>query len=282
MKKILALLLSVLMVLSFAACGGDKKDASEGGEKKDKLPEMNAQAVVADTDDYYIEITGMEDSFLGTELSVSLENRMDEACVFSLDSLVVNGVECTCLMYVEVEAGKKATDTITVFDDDLEMIGMSEYTDMQFVFSVSDTEYAELDSFEFGFYPYGEENASKFVREEKSSDVVVMDNEYVTVTMIDAKDDEFLGYSVYFYVENKTDETLSLSADGVSVNDIMTEPYFFVYVNAGCNAVVDMNWSDLDEKSITDVEKIEFELSATNGDDWFADPYAVETIVLNP
>ena len=306
MKKLLALLLALLMMFSFVACEKDSDkdtdkdddkssvtDKNDGsGEKEDDDKELEfvfEETVVVDNDECLIKITDIDsEDFFGYTLKAELENKSsDKTYVFSVDSASVNGVQCSPLFYSEIAAGKKAKEDISFGGDQLEEKGITEYTDIELTFRVYDSEDWMADDIAVetvNIYPYGEENATKFVRESKDTDNVIMDNEYAKVTVIECGKDEFWGYTASLYIENKSDKTLMISADDVAVNGYMADPLFATSVSEGKVAFSSMSWSDetFEENGITDVEEIEFTLTVTDADDWLADSFAEEVITLNP
>ncbi len=75
------------------------------------------------------------------------------------------------------------------------------------------------------------------------------------------------------------------SIDDVSVNGYMMDPFWGTEVVADSVAFSDISWFDesLEENGIdkNDITEIEFTLRASDSDDWMADPYVEENIVLN-
>ena len=74
------------------------------------------------------------------------------------------------------------------------------------------------------------------------------------------------------------------TAEDVSVNGFMLDPFYATSVDAGKCAFSDMSWfeSDFEENGITDVENIEFTLRVYNEEDWSDEDFANELITLTP
>ena len=75
-----------------------------------------------------------------------------------------------------------------------------------------------------------------------------------------------------------------LTAEDVSVNGYMLDPYFSTSLAPGFTAFSDMYWNEeeFEENGIVDVEEIEFTLQVYDAD-IFDDDYLVEkNIILNP
>ena len=313
MKKLIALLLALLMVVLFAACAAsdadddsDKEDdvkqeekdneanddEEEEGKDKDEqdLGEISfTEQVVVDNDECVITITGIEpDGDWGYTLKAELENKSsDKTYMFSVDSASINGVVTDPYFASDVAAGKKAREDISFMDENLEKNDIGEYTDIELTFSVSDADDWSAENVAeetVHIYPYGEDNAVEFVREAQDTDNVILDNEYATVIVTGYTEDDIWGYMVELYFVNKTENNLMFSAEDVSVNGYMADPFYSESVAAGKMAFGSMSWLDttFEENDITEVEEIEFTLTVSNDDDWSIDDYVNETIVLNP
>lgn len=317
MKHIFSLLLSVVMLLSFTACtagtdsdtdtdtpttttapSGETDDGAEDAgdaddtQTDDEQPEgasTFAEQVIIDNEACTIKITGVEeDALFGFTLKVYLENKStDTTYMFAVDNASINGVKADPFFATEVAAGMKANEEISFMADELEEYGIGQFTDIALAFSVSDAEdwmaepVAEASAH---VYPYGEENKTTFVREPQGSDVVIMDNDQVKVTVIGYAQDEFLGYTVNMYIENKSDMSLMLSAEDVAVNGYMLDPFYAEMVSAGVNAFSSMSWftEDFEDNGITAVDSIAFALRVYDDEDWLADALASEDVTLNP
>lgn len=313
MKKLLACMLAALMLLSLAACGapqtgdsnaagsnfGDSTVTTNGvAEDTTTAPEETAAStapaliseehVVIDDEFCTIKITGVEpDGILGYGVKIYLENKTDKDLMFSVESAAVNGVQTDPFFATEVAAGKKSNETISFMDSTLEENGIVDYTDIELAFEVSDADdwMADPVSQVSGhFYPYGEEYAVSFVREAQDTDVVLVDNEYMTVTAIGYEMDDIWGYSAKLFLVNKTDSAVMFSADDVSVNGFMVDPFFACSVDAGKCTFSSITWleNSLSENNITEIETIEMTVRAYPEGDFMADDYFNETVTLNP
>ena len=301
MKRLASLLLALMLILSLAACGGEttpdtnngtnpSQSESNNDEGKTDENEVSFTEVVAvDNAECTIKITEIDpDNMWGFTLKAQLENKSaDKTYMFSVESAAINGVQCDPLFATEVAAGKKSNKEISFPGDELEENGVGDYTDIELTFRVYDSNDWEADAVAketIHIYPYGEDKATKFVREAQASDNVLIDNEYVTVIVTGYEDDEIWGYTVNLFLLNKTDKNVMFSVDEASVNGFMADPFYATSVSAGKCAFSSMAWSDttLEENSITEIEEIEFNFRAYDEDDWSGNDFANETITLNP
>ena len=318
MKKFISLLLALILSLGLIGCGevqyenddddieeeededdedkddedDENKDDKDDKGKKDKLELVDFDnVVVTDNDLFSITVTDFEeDDFWGYELKVRLENKSDTSYTFNTKSVYVNGVQADALFYAEVDAGKKANETVTFFSEDFEEYGIDEFTDIELTFNVydnSDWSTPDVDIPTVHIYPYGEDNAEQFVRESKNTDEIVIDNEYATITVIGHEFDDDFGYYMNLYIVNKSEHYLNFYEDDSSLNGYMTDPIFYDTLNPGKSIFTSVLWStetleenDIDD--IDDIEEIEFSVCASDAEDWMAGYYFVEAITVNP
>lgn len=310
MKKLIVCILALAMLLSFAACGapqtndpdtttagsattaaGDAETTAAGSETTAAgADEVEFQEVtVVDNEHCVIKVTGIEpDNMWGFTLNMYLENKSaDKTFMFSVDSAAVNGVQTAPLFASEVAPGKKANETLSFTDADLEENGIVKYTDIELAFRVYDSNdwlAEEVAEPSVHIYPYGEENAATFIREAQDTDTVLVDNDQVTVIVTGYKMDDIWGYSADLFLVNKTDAAVMFSAKDVSLNGFMVDPFFAASVEAGKCAFSSITWlnNSLEQNSITEIESIEFTLTASPADDWLADDLVNQTVTLNP
>ena len=198
MKKLVTLLLSLALVLSLAACGGEatpdaSDDAPASSQNEESTENDNTEnqivfeeVVAIDNAECAVKITEIDpDNMWGYTLKAQLENKSTEKTyMFSVESASINGVQCDPMFASEVAAGKKANEEINFSTDTLEENGIVEYTDIELTFKVYDSNDWSADPVgkeTIHVYPYGEENAVAFVREAQATDNVIIDNDYVTV-----------------------------------------------------------------------------------------------------
>ena len=311
MKKLIALLLILALMLSFAACSADSDKDSDDGEKTsqnetdkddDKDKEDNkdddkankeeitfTELTVVDNEQCSIKITEIDpDNTWGYTLKAQLENKSaDKKYMFSVESASINGVKCDPYFASEVAAGKKSNSDISFSNTALDKNDIGAYTDIELTFRVYDSDDWSADDIvqtTVHVYPYGEEKATKFTREAKASDNVVVDNEYVTVIVTGYEQDDIWGYTANLFLVNKTDKTVMFDVEDDSVNGFMIDSYYAESLAAGKCAFSSMSWSneDLEENDITKVEEIEFTLEVYDPEDWMAEDYVNQTVTLAP
>lgn len=311
MKKIRALILAVLMMITISACSSEKTGESNPEKTKDVVgtvatekteePQETTETTyhseetsfqeltVVDNASCTIKITGIDpDNMWGYTLKAYLENKSaDKTYMFSVVSASINGVKADPFFATEVAAGKKSNETITFSDGYLNETNIGKVTDIELEFRVYDSNdwMAEpVAETSVHVYPYGEENATLYTREIQDTDTVIVDNDFVTAVVTDYENDDIWGYTVNLFLVNKTDTSVMFSVDEASVNGYMADPFFATSVGANKCAFSSMSWSDdtLEANGISDVESIEFVLRVYREEDWTADDLVNEKITLNP
>lgn len=319
MKKLLALILTLLLVFSVGACGfsstetsttqGDMNTSKDSGLNGDEMPESMETAakleskdtaaksneitfeemIVVDNDDCTIKITGIDpDNIWGYSLNAYFENKSsDKTYMFSVQDAAVNGVVSDPFFATEVSPNKKLNDDINFMDDTLEDNGIIEFSDIEITFKVYDSDDWMADPVALEtvhVYPFGKENASTFVRESQSTDNVLFDDENVSVIILNYTEDPLWGYTINLYLVNKTDRTLMYSVDDASVNGYILDPFWAKEVQPAKVAFTSLSWSDtqLEENGITEVEEIEMLFRIYDSEDWFADSLLEEIVTLKP
>ena len=114
-------------------------------------------------------------------------------------------------------------------------------------------------------------------------EIVLVDNEHVTVKITGVEQDAILGYTLKVFTENKTDMELMLTVEDVSVNGYMCDPFWAETVAGGKKSNTSIFWleSSFEENGIEAVEEITFTLRAYDNNDWLSEDVVNETITVN-
>ena len=248
----------------------ESKDVEETKEGK-KTPSKSTRPITLKNemlvDNELFSITAKsidEDSEYGYTVYLLIENKSpDKTYTFNIQKGEVNGVEVNLYTVIFVNPGKKANTSVII--DDLKEYGIEEYTDIELTVDVTEGKYTYDEPYTMSesihIYPYGKENAGKFVYEAKAGDQVLVDNEYVTVIYTGDNKENELGYSINLYIVNKTDKDITVSGDDMSINGYMVGADFFKDVSAGKVSLSNIQWyeetfkeNDIDESKINDIE----------------------------
>lgn len=278
MKKILAVLISVLLLFCLTACGEDEvKDtdtqqttAEETTAEEITKPEVFEQVTIADNEHFSFTVLDVyEDEVEGYVMKADIRNKSADADYsLTLDACSINGIAVSSTFYSsDIKAGKKSVEEINCYDELLKNNSVGEYTDIEMVFSVYTDLLADeaLAEYVLHYYPSGQENATKYERTIKDTDKVLVDNEYMTIvaTMI-SHDEEWECQKVNLYLVNKTNEDVSLDGVSFSINDVMIESFYLEMIPEGkcCYSSIEFDDRELEDKGIEAIENIEIEFEA--------------------
>ncbi len=311
-KKISAIVLTAALAASLGACGSSSSDTKEAEAAGTQSAETQTtettvtetasadtkqsegkktitfeQQTVIDNDNCAITITDIKaDSSGNYTVNINLENKSsDVTYMFAVDEAYVNGVYNDPFFAKEVAPGKQSNSSLTF--SSMKNYGISEFTDIEILFRVYDSDDWMADNVvkeTIHLYPYGEESVETYTRESQDSDIVLVDNDYVSAVIIGFEEDSIWGYTADLFLENKTDNTVMFSVDDCSINGYMADPFFAASVAAGRDRYSSMSWSNstLEENGIENVTEIEFTFRAHDYDDYSAPDYVNETITVNP
>lgn len=241
-----------------------------------------------DNDECSVKITDIQmDSLWGYTVKVLLENKSDsKTYMYSVESAAVNGVSWDPFFATEVSAGKKKNDSITFSNDEKEAL-LSEFTDIELVIRVYDSDdwAAENVAHEcVRIYPMGENKVKAYVREPQPTDLVLVDNDQLSIIVTGYDSDPIWGYSANLYLKNKTDDSLMFNVEDVSVNGFMCDPFWANEIAPGKIDFSKISWSDssFEENGITQVETIELKFRVYDANDLMSGNIFSEAFTLEP
>lgn len=280
MKRLLALLLCFVMIFALVACSEgpaskkDKDDKKEDGGK-DKSAITLGQTVVVDNSECLVMITGAKfEEYYGLVLKVYVENKSAETTYcFSTKDTSVNGMQCGSSFYETVAPGKKANGILSISESSFSGFDIGDYTDIETTFYAYDE-----DNYDYIFeetvrvFPFGYDKAVAYTHPAAATDVVIVDNEYATVTVVKRGYDEYNDYyNVELFIQSKCDKGLHLYSSDESVNGYMVDGYMSSRdLTPGKCEYATLEWSvsDLKENDISTVSQIEFTLKIEDRNSW--------------
>ena len=309
MKKLIALILVLSILMAFAACGemvpsedidgnaetaatAGKVEPEEEGEEKEEVASVQQpdfpETIIVDDENCTVKITSIEaDDMWGYTLKVYLENKTDLNLMYSLDQVSVNGYMCDPFWATTVNAGMKANEDISFTKESFKECGITDVTDITFKLRVYDDEDWTADALVedmYVIYPLGEDAAQVYTREAQPDDVILFDTEDCTMIVTGYDPDGLFGYTVNVFILNKTDENLMFSIGDAAVNGFMCDPFWATEVAAGKMAYSEISWleDDFEANGITEVETLTLPIRVYNSDDWAEAEYVSDTFELNP
>ncbi|MDD6638009.1 MAG: hypothetical protein PUE81_04450 [Lachnospiraceae bacterium] len=288
MKKRVKLLAVVLCLLLFATMalgsgssgsGEDKKisDVSSGASSTEETSTENVTTEIAieeqvlyDENDIKITATGLEDSWLGTELQVLIENNSSQSITIQARNANVNGYMVPTVMSADVAAGKKANDSLTFETSGLKECGIDNIATMEFLFHIFDSESWD-EIVDTDVITVETSIAESYTQTYDDSGEVLVDTDGIKIVGKGLSDeDSFWGPGVILYIENNSDQNVTIQVRDVSVNGFMVDSSMSEDVVAGKKAMSAVQFfsTDLEENSIDDITDVELYFHIFNLESW--------------
>ncbi len=236
-------------------------------------------------------VSGGSDEWGDAVFQVLCENKTeDKELSFSIDNVVMNGWTTSAFLSEHVTAGKSANAEFTIYESQMESVGLDAPEKLVFLASVGDEdawwtdEYFARDT--VTVYPTGlsDSQVDMSVRALETSDTVVIDQDGIRFAFISMEKDDWDNYKVSIYVRNETDMDLSFSMEDVSVDGYMIDPYWGGTVYAGTQLMSEFTLfsDDLEANGIDVPTQIEYTLLASDVNDWDKDYIINDTFVYEP
>lgn len=280
MKKIIMLLLIVLIIL-LAGCSSEntQNSGNNSATAPKKITEPTPtltptpiptptpfiisvdEQILLDRDGVKITLKSFSiEGFMGPELNILIENNSNNDLTIQTRNSSANGVMIETLLSCDITAGKKANETITILNTDLEIAKIETIKDIEFIFHVFDSETWD-DIFDSEIISITTNVDPSFIQQYDDSGYEVMNQDGFRI-IVQKKDSEesFWGADIYIYVENNSDKDATIQVRDMSVNGFMLEPIFSCDIISGKKAFDTITFleSDLKDNEIIEIEKLEF------------------------
>lgn len=270
MKKFLAIILTALMVCSFAGCDLESNSAPESNSKKSssKKDVTISEQVCFDHDGIKVTAKSItNDSIWGKGIKLLLENDSEKDYSVSTSEVIVNNCMVSSLFSCEIAAGKKANDTLYLSSSSLEAAGITNIGQIEIYFYVYDsstyeTVYkAECTTIKTSLYDEMDTTVNDAGQELYNKDGIRIVGKYVD-------ENTFWGSSVLLYIENKSKQNITVSCDDISVNGYMVSALLASTVYKDKYSIDDITIlsSSLEENDITEIDTIELKFHIYNSD----------------
>jgi hypothetical protein len=302
MKKLTIISIISVVILSILACGGTSEVTEEvlkpvteeiitDIETEDQENQEESTPIQIDTEespsstDIHIEeqvvfdqegikITikslDIESSFFGPELKVLIENNNAIDITVQVRKASINDIMVDAMFSSDVATGKKINDEITFMSSELEDAGITTIKEIEFSFHIFDTD--SWDTIIDSDMIHIETSADDaFVQEFDDSGFLAVDSNGVKIVIkkLDSED-SFWGADVYVYIENNTNQDITVQVRDVSIDGFMVDPIFSSDVVSGKKAFDSISFmeSDLVDNEITDIKTIELKFHVFDMDSW--------------
>lgn len=289
MKRLPAIILTLILVLSLSACGlpsnpeikqpshittNDNEDGAQQNEQTKEPSQAEVtihETVLVDEVGIKITATGLEsDAIFGSELKLLIENNSGKDLTFQCRNASINGYMVGTVMSVNVANGKKANDSLTFMEADLEACKIDAIADMEIAFHIFDTSnwktYLDTSAIQVktsiaDTYPYRYDDSGNLAYEGNGVKIVVKGL---------SEESSILGPSIVVYIENTSGQNLTVQTRNVSINGFMVNATFSCEIAAGKRAVDAITFleSDLEKNGITAITDVELSFHIFDFETW--------------
>lgn len=245
MKRIFVIVLAFILVTTLVACGGSsagevkepsavtagdisentqRDEQADPSEKPGKTEVTMNEAVLVD--EAGVKITAKRlvlDGIFGPEIKLLIENDSGKDLTFQCRNASVNGYMVETMMSVDVVNGKKANDSVTFMESDLEACGIEMIADIEFSFHVFDmsewetyldTDAIRLETSIADTFEYAYDDSGDLAYEGAGVKIVVKGL---------AEDESIFGPDIVVYIENTGDKDVTVLTRDLVVSCFM--PY---------------------------------------------------------
>lgn len=279
MKKLKLFTSALLASAMLSACGGGNEPAastenistadinqtseasSEATETESKQEDLSiSEQKIWEQDGISVTVTGIStDGLMGPELNLLLENNSDKDITVQARYTAINGYMVSSTMSSDIAAGKKANDSLTFSQTDLEQNGINTIANIEFSLHIFDPEsYDTL--YDSDLIKLNTNLAEGFTQPSDDSGEILYDENAIKIVYKGVNsDNSIFGPEVMLYIENNSEQTITVQSRDTSVNGFMMDPSLSSEVTPGNKAISGMTFmsSDLEENNITEFETIE-------------------------
>ena len=246
----------------------EETEPPEETEAAPAAPEIEQQVILEDKG-LRITAKGLDSDMWGQKLNILIENESDTDVTVQVRNASVNGYMTDTMISEDVAAGKKANSDITFSSSNLKAAGITDIADMEFAFHIFTTDgwdtYLDsdmitlktsiADSYEYTFDDSGEE---------------VYNADGIRIVSKGLADDGIFGPGLTLYVENDTDNAITVQCRDTSVNGFMIDGSYSEDVMPGKHALGTLTFfsTSMEENEIETIEEIELSFHIYNADGW--------------
>lgn len=249
-----------------------ESEVESGSEEDTKETEQNStsidEQVVFDQNDVVVTVTKYnEDDLFGDSLQVLIENNSDVPVGVTSDALIINDYMISSYLSSEVAAGKKSNETFDLYTTELEAAGIDNVGQIEMKLHLYDPETfentaeGELVTLKTNHFEEMDTSASDEGKELYNADGVRIVGKYVD-------EDSIWGNAIVLFLENNTNQDITVQCDNMSINGFMVYPIFSctIYSNKKAIDEITILESDLEDNGIESVEEVELVFNILNND----------------
>lgn len=226
------------------------------------------QQVLLDQDG--IKITAVEyvvEDILSDGIKVLIENNTTQNIRVSCNALIVNNYMIGDWFVSKIAAGKKVYDTIRLSSNELKASGITNVGQVEISFDIYDSDnYDDILDSEIITIKTSNYNKMDVVPNDSGLELYNANGIRIVGKYVD--ENSFWGSSVLLYMENNTDQKITISCENMSIDGFMIDGFLHTIIYPGKMAIDDITIfsSDLEENGIKSIEKIELSFHVINQD----------------
>lgn len=221
------------------------------------------EAVLYNEDGICITVKGMEETFVGVDIKLLVENSTENNIAVGCSDFVINGITVGGHMYIEVAADKKANGEISLYNTNLKTAGITHISTINSHDAyISDTDtFMKTKSISLAMVT----TLSDYTQKIDDSGEVLFQQDGITIIAKSLTKD-FSGGTITVLIKNESGQDILVQADNISVNGYTIST---LHSDDVCDGTVrfseiDLYQSYLEENDIEDIENATFELSILN------------------
>lgn len=288
MKKFLSILLIFVLILSLSGCGADTgKNPDNGGDntkgvndgtddgKNDDTNDSEDESVtiteqvLIDQDGIKVTATEIdEETLFGSEIKLIVENSTQTNITVQARDVSINNLMIDSTLSCDVAAGMKANDSIVFMSSDLEASAIDKIAIVELRLHIFDTDTWDtiLDTDPIVINTSVSES---YTQSYDDSGELIFEGEGIRVISKGLNtENEIMGPSIQLYIENNSEDGITIQSRNVSVNGFMVEPAFSCEVSPGKKAFEGIHFLNLDDNGISQIDTAQFYLTIFNTDTW--------------
>lgn len=241
-----------------------------GGGSNAAEPLAIGETVLFDQDGIRAVATGItEDGWFGPEINILVENNTDRKIVVQSRNFSVNGAMINTILSCDVEAGKKANESIALYQESLDKAGIYSIQSIELKIVAMDAE--SWDTIAEGKNATIRTNAPAQEQAFDDSGFLALDQDGVRLVVrgVDQDANPF-GKNVEIFLENHSGNDITVQLRDVSVNGYMIDPFFTCDLPDGKVAYSDASFftTDLEANNIKDLQTLKFSVAVLDMTDW--------------
>jgi len=217
---------------------------------------------------------------------LEVENKTKKPITVQIGDIVVDGYLTDEFGLLEIEAGEKLEEAVSISAAALRRIGVKTLDELAFHVEAYDsddfgTEKGHLDE-EFVFSPNGSEDWEVPSRLEQENELVLYEKEGVKAVLLGFEENEYFGLSALCYLENFSGKELAFTFTDVSFNGKAADNVFWeTDLKNGLRSYYEQVFSSLLLEDVESLETVSFTFGIYDAEKWWGEPLFEDEFTFN-